>query len=115
MPIVFKKKEFNKRYVKLANHKKGDILVEGRYLGITPNKFGGENFEFQPETGSIISINGSGKLSYMMKSVSEGDIVRLIYLGKSLLTDGPFKGKEAHDFEMEVAENTEEQVESDLD
>ena len=106
MEVKFKKVGGMKRYVKYAELKKGEVIVTGKYIGRTPNKFGKENYEFLPDDGGPITcLNHSGQLGYLIDSyLEEGDTCRVTYAGKNVLESGAFKGKEAHTFELETAE-----------
>ena len=111
---TFKKVGGPKTYLKLSEKKSGDILVEGKYIGTVPNKFNADkpNFEFKPSNGEAnVVLNSAGKLNYLMDSyVQVGDEVQVVYNGKSMIESGPMKGKEAHDFEVLVAENGDTQT-----
>lgn len=102
-----------KQYFKYSECEKGQVLVEGaKYIGRSPNKFGNENHDFKPlEGGPIICLNSAGQLNWLMENhVVEGDLVRVVYEGKSTIeTKGhAMEGKEAHSFTVEVAESTEQ-------
>ena len=111
MATTFKKVGGPKTYIKLSEKKAGDVLVEGKFVGTIPNKFNADkpNFEFKPSDGSAnVVLNSAGKLSYLMDSfVQPGDEVQVIYKGKSTIDKGVMKGKEAHDFDVLVAEREE--------
>lgn len=99
-----------KKYFKYSECSEGDLLVEGKYIGRSPNKFGNENFDFKPEDGGpTVCLNHAGHLAYLMDNyVSEGDLVQVVYDGKSKLEKGPMKGKEAHSFIINVADSNEQ-------
>jgi len=88
--VQFKSVGGQKKYFKYAECEEGQLLVEGKFIGTSPNKFGKENFDFRPEEGPI---------------VREGDTVQVIYDGKGILDKGAFKGKEVHNFKVNVAES----------
>jgi hypothetical protein len=91
-------------YVKYADHKAGDVLVnEGKFLGTFEGNYG-ENHKFEAD-GKEIVLNSSGQLNYLIKTYLEiGALATVIYQGKEKLTKGPMKGKEAHRFELLVSE-----------
>ena len=95
-----------KKYFKYKECEKGQLLVEGKYVGTSPNKFGKENFDFKPEDGPTVSLNHAGQLAYLVENfVREGDLVQVIYDGTSKLEKGAFKGKEVHNFIVNVADS----------
>lgn len=100
-----------KKYFKYEECKKGQVLVYGKYIGRSPNKFGKENFDFKPnEGGPTVCLNHSGHLAYLLETyVSPGDVVEIKYMGKEKLEKGPYKGKESHQFELSVEGDGEEQ------
>ena len=101
----FKKVGGPKKYFKYKECEAGQVLVEGVYIGRTPNKFGKENFDFKPEEGPTVSLNHAGQLAYLIENyVREGDTVQVIYEGTAVLEKGAFAGKEVHNFEVNVAE-----------
>lgn len=98
-----------KKYYKYKECEKGQVLVEGRYVGTSPNKFGKENHDFKPEDGPTVSLNHAGQLAYLIENfVREGDLCQVIYDGTSKLEKGAFKGKEVHNFIVNVAESNEQ-------
>jgi|DEB0MinimDraft_10_1074344.scaffolds.fasta_scaffold06050_2 hypothetical protein len=98
-----------RKYFKYNECEKGQLLVEGKYVGRSPNKFGKENFDFKPDNGPMVSLNHAGHLNYLIETyVREGDLVQVVYDGKSKLDKGTWKGKEVHQFQVNVAQ-TEEQ------
>lgn len=105
----FKKVGGPRTYVRYADCKKGDVLVEGTYIGTVPNQYNKDkpNYEFAQSNGEAnLVLNSAGKLNYLMDNfVTEGDVVQISYLGKSKVEKGPMKGKDAHDFEVLVAES----------
>ncbi len=50
--------------------------------------------------GDLVIINGAGNLGYQMGQVSPGELVRIEYNGRSKITKGKMKGKEAHSFNV---------------
>ena len=98
-----------KKYYKYKECEQGQVLVEGIYMGTTPNKFGKDNFDFKPEDGPTVSLNHAGQLAYLVENfVREGDLVQVIYDGTSTLEKGAFKGKEVHNFIVNVADTNEQ-------
>ena len=89
----------------LAKGNKIGVILEGEYEGTSENKFNKDKpcFKFRLDNGNMVIVNPAGNLGYQMKSVKEGDYVRLSYLGQEPLTRGSFKGTLCHQFEVLVA------------
>lgn len=106
-----------KKYFKYEECKKGQVLVYGKYIGRSPNKFGKENFDFKPvEGGATVCLNHSGHLAYLIETYCNvGDVVQVVYNGKQKLDKGPYKGKESHQFELSVEGDGETQLEMDFE
>jgi len=103
--FTFKKVGGAKNYIKYSECEEGQVIAEGEYIGRSDNKFGKQNFDFKGKDGKITCLNHAGGLAYTMENnVVEGDYVRVTYAGKTMLTSGDFKGKEVHNFDVEVAE-----------
>lgn len=95
-----------KKYFKYAECEEGQLLVEGKFVGRSPNKFGKENFDIKPEEGPTVSLNHAGHLAYLIENhVNEGDLIQVIYDGREKLEKGAYKGKEVHKFIVNVAES----------
>ena len=95
--FVFEKVGGQKKFVKYADHKAGDLLVEGTYTGRSPSKFGNDGFAFRPSDGGPTTVlNHTGQLDYLMNEhIEEGDVVQVYYKGKTAIQRGSFAGKEA--------------------
>lgn len=97
----------------------GDSLVL-KYQGEVENKFDDtgkkpnylwkilevsqlKNKKFKFEHDNLVT-NTSGKLKYLVENLQlqKGEVVSFKYLGTSTLESGKYKGKEVHDFDMEV-------------
>ena len=97
-----------KKYFKLAECEAGQVLVQGIYTGKELNKFNTNNYNFRPEEGPTVSLSG-GHLTYLMENnVKEGDLCQVTYLGTELLDKGAFKGKSSHQFEVAIAESSDQ-------
>lgn len=96
-----------KKYFKYSECSKGDVLVQGKYLGTSPNKFGKDNHDFKPvDGGPTVCLNSAGHLNYLIESnVMVGDIVQVTYEGTEKLDKGAFKGKDVHKFDLAIAES----------
>ncbi len=105
---MFKEIAGNKKYFKYAECEVGQVLVEGRFIRDFQGRFGIQ-YEFENKDGEIHVLNSSGQLNYKMEFVKPNEIVQVIYDGMILLTKGPMKGKDAHQFK--VLRNDDEEVE----
>lgn len=104
-----------KQYYKYKECKPGQVLVEGTYIGRSPNKFGKENFDFKPANGgATVCLNHAGQLEYLLEAITEGTYCRVTYNGREVLTKGDFKGKEVNTFILEVAEEGDEEAQLEM-
>ncbi len=112
--MAFQKVESAKKYFKYAECKSGDKLVnEGHYVGPYEGKFGVQH-DFKQKDGIIVCLNSSGHLNWLLDNhVEKGDLVNVFYAGKVTLTKGVMKGKEAHNFEIEIDTDGKKKMHSD--
>lgn len=83
------------------------VVAEGIYEGTQPNTFEPTRNDFKvvSEDGALTTIlNANGSLNSQMAKVEAGSYVRISYNGMKKVTKGKLKGKEVHDFTVEVAE-----------
>lgn len=101
--MAFQKVGGQSKYYKYAECEEGQKLVDaGTYLGAKEGKFGIQHV-FKQKDGEMVTLNSSGHLNYLLENhVSTGTVCNVYYKEKILLTKGTFKGKEAHNFEIEV-------------
>lgn len=73
--------------------------------------------KLMPSSGEkiIIGLNSSGKLDAAMDQVEMGDIVQVTYKGMSTIEKGKYKGKDAHDIEVDLVEADDDEDEEDQD
>lgn len=104
-------------YRKWAEWDTGDVLI-GTYKGsqtdsydkpnwlveIIDAQFGDKKAAKKFPEGEIIGLNSSGKLDKAMESVEVGEMIQVTYNGTSTIEKGKYKGKEAHDIEVDVVE-----------
>mgnify|MGYP007082311321 CR=1 FL=1 len=95
------------KFISLNKLKSGDVAAQGEYIGEVSNPLTKKtDFKFEDvdndgnKTGSTTIVNGAGNLAYRMKSVSLGEIVQVVYEGKSAMTKGPFKGTLTHNVKV---------------
>jgi len=103
--MAFKKVETQRTYFKYNECKKGQALVsEGVYTGPEEGRFGIQHI-FKQKDGKIVCLNSSGHLNWLIDNHGyQGMMCNIHYDGKVLLENGAFKGKEAHNFELEIDE-----------
>jgi hypothetical protein len=95
---------------KLAEAGMTGLIVEGIYTGSTPNNYDAAKKDYRFETTDsegnekTVVINGAGNLAYQMDAIQLNTLVQVNYLGKSKIKKGKMAGKEAHNFEVLVAE-----------
>ena len=93
------------KYFKLETTEKGTKLVSNGYLekiGIS-EKYGNEQFYFREETGGLVCLNG-GQIKYAVNTHNLDDtkLLDITYDGTEVMTNGKFKGKNAHQFIIEL-------------
>ena len=89
-------------------------VLEVEYAKFADKKFSKE------VVGKNLVLNASGTLTkqlYVEKNAQHGDILQLTYMGTSMIEKGKYKGKEAHNLEIEVLveEGSEEETTEDED
>lgn len=91
---------------RLTTEDNGNVLVEGTFIESLPNSFDNSklDFKFENDLGNTIIINGAGNLGYRMRNVNPGQIVRVTYEGKQEIMSGKMKGRQAHNFDVEIGE-----------
>lgn len=111
----------------------GDILI-GTYKGSQIDNYEKPNWLFEVEDaqftnkkdakrvmGQVVGLNSCGKLDAAMQTkdgepkVDVGQIVQIEYKGTSEIEKGKFKGKEAHDVEVEIVEEVDPDDDEELD
>jgi hypothetical protein len=102
-------------YRKWTDYAEGDVVV-GQYVGIHTCQYGKDNVklkvldaQFADGTGEsfigkVLVINHCGALEHSMKEVKEGEYIQVEYTGKTLLTKGPFAGKDCHTVAVNIVE-----------
>lgn len=96
----FTKVSGQRKYYKLEECEKGQLLVEGIFVGEEQGKFGPQ---FLFRSSSELVVLGGGHLKYLVhEHLNPGMLCRVIYDGQIKLTSGAFKGKMSHQFELEV-------------
>lgn len=108
-------------YRKWEDYSEGDVVV-GTFIGIHVCQYKKKNFKIKvldaqfedhelADTliGKVLVLNAAGSLDKQMEEVEEGDNISMEYTGKSLLTKGPYAGKEAHGMIVNIVEIEEEE------
>jgi hypothetical protein len=92
------------KYVSASRLAKGDIAVEGIYIGTQPNTLEPTKLDFRFEDrkdrSKITVVNQAGNLKTRMQAVNPGDLIQVVYMGKEKVTKGKLAGKEVHQFEL---------------
>lgn len=92
-----------KKYFKYSECTQNQPLVaDGEYIGSEEGMYGIQH-NFKQRDGNIVVLNKAGHLDWLLDNyVKLGQRVNINYAGKSELTKGQFKGKEAHSFELAI-------------
>lgn len=106
-------------YRKWEDYEIGDVVV-GEYIGTHICQYKKTNYKVRvldaqfvdteladSLIGKILVLNSNGSLDSQMEKVEEGETISVEYNGKSLLTKGPYAGKEAHGVSVNVVEMSE--------
>lgn len=82
------------------------LILEGEFVGKVPNSFdeSKSDFKFKTEDNRTVIINSSGSLAYRMRDIEPGTLLQVHYNGKEEIKSGKMKGKQAHNFDVLVAE-----------
>jgi hypothetical protein len=95
----------------------GDYII-GKYKGCQTDNYDKPNWLFEIEEcvfvkkpklakeliGKVLGLNSNGKLDKAMESATVGDFIQVTYNGTSMIEKGKYKGKEAHDVDVELVE-----------
>lgn len=94
----------------------GDMII-GKYIGSDVDQYDKPNFKFLVEEavfsktseakklkGQNLTLNSAGQLNKAMKDVEEGQLVQIVYNGTSEIEKGKYKGKDAHQVEVDLVE-----------
>lgn len=112
---------------KWDEYESGDT-VTGEFVGTHVDQFKKTNYKIkvldaqfsqdqdaaEALIGKVLVLNSAGSLDKQMTEVVEGDCIQMEYTGKTLLTKGPFAGKEAHGMIVSLVEMQDESAESAL-
>lgn len=95
-----------RKYVKYAECSEGDVLVSGKYVGTTTNKFNPDrpNYVFE-SNGEEVVLNTTGQLRWLIEDKAAlrlGQAAEVVYKGQETITTGPMAGKPAHKFDLRV-------------
>jgi hypothetical protein len=108
-------------YRKWSDWDAGDILI-GTYKGSQTDSYDKPNWLIEVEDAQftdakaakklmpkgdekvVLGLNSSGKFDLAMEQVEVGDIVQVEYKGMSVIEKGKYKGKDAHDIEVDLVE-----------
>lgn len=100
--MAFKKKNVDKKFLKYKDCEFGQVLVEGVYEKAYQGTYGVQ-YDFRTDDDFIQVLNSSGHLNYLLNEyASFGDYCKITYEGSKVLEKGPMKGKDAHQFSLEI-------------
>lgn len=94
---------------KIDGYKKPNWLIEVEEANFAKN---GKK-ESKRLVGKILGLNSTGKLDRAMKEVELGDMVQVEYKGMASITKGQYKGKDAHDMDVDIVEEEGEETEEE--
>lgn len=92
----------NSNFLKPADFEKGDVMVEGNFVGTRPTQYG-DAYDFKASDGEIYSLSGYLPIATQMEGVDPGTLCRVTY-------EGQIKSKNAykyHSFTVEVSDTAE--------
>lgn len=106
-------------YRKWEDYEVGDTVI-GTFIGTHVCQYKKTNWkikvldaQFQDQeladslVGKVLVLNSAGSLDKQMEDVTEGECIQMEYTGKTLLTKGPYAGKEAHTMAVAIVEEGE--------
>jgi hypothetical protein len=112
-------------YRKWEDYSEGDV-VTGQFIGIHTCQYKKKNYKIkvldaqfedfklaESLIGKVLVLNSAGSLDKQMEEVQEGEYIQMEYSGKTMLTKGPYAGKEAHGMIVNIVE-VEDDAESSL-
>lgn len=81
------------------------VVAEGIFEEALPNRYDDSKLDYRLVTddGGVIILNHNGSLAYQMNLVQPGSYVRISYDGMKEIKKGAMAGKQAHQFNVEVA------------
>jgi hypothetical protein len=82
-------------------------VIEGTWIKEESSEFG-PNYHISTTDKGVVILNSTRQMVYLFSQINIGDYIRLTYKGKKRMEKGPNKGKDAHQFELEVSEDTQE-------
>lgn len=89
--------EKEKGYYKSLN--KGETIT-GVYTGSAENIYKKQDYTIRQSNGEEVVLASAGNLGARMSQVPVGSYVEITYKGTNALKTGPFKGTQAHNFDV---------------
>jgi hypothetical protein len=100
--MAFKKKNVALKYLKFKECNPGDVIAEGVYERQGESNYG-INHHFRTDENYIQVLNSSAYLNSLLNEYAVfGDYCRVTYEGMKVLETGRMKGREAHQFSLEI-------------
>lgn len=95
----------NKWIIASKDLEEGDVVFEkAKYLGEEEGAMGPYHVFKDLNDKETYNIGG-GHLHYLCQQISEGDIIKLTYVGEEVVESGKWKGKSTHKYEMLLYED----------
>lgn len=119
-------------YRKWGEWDAGDVLI-GTYKGSQTDDYDKPNWLIEVEDAQfsnakaakklmpkgdekvVVGLNSTGKLDAAMEQAEIGDVIQVEYKGMSTIEKGKYKGKDAHDIEVDVVESDDDEDDEDSD
>ena len=81
---------------------------EHHYIATRGKNAGKPVYDKEIVVGETLALNHSGSLEYKMNQVNEGEVIKLVYTGKTRLPENhQFAGSECHQMDVYIAEDSE--------
>ena len=90
-----------KNYKTWSKSTPGEVAATGWYTKKDKNHYGAF-YEITDEEGEVRVLNKSGLLDYRIKDIPFETYMRVTFLGKQILEEGPYAGKPCNNFKIEV-------------
>jgi len=106
-----------KKFINYNETDPGTVIATGKLIGKSENKFNPNinDWLIKPTEGPVIHLFGTGGLQYHLADMDMGTILQITYLGKQEIekSNHKFAGKEAHSFDIAIADDSEDVAEMD--
>jgi hypothetical protein len=93
---------------KIDNYEKPNWLIEVVDAQFSKKKDGDKL------VGKVLGLNSAGQLDKAMEGVNEGEMIQVHYVGTSTIEKGKYKGKDAHQIEVDIVVEEGDEDEDDM-